>query len=333
MKKVLFIGGSPNQTTIIHAVAKCLCQQYDCYFSPYFYDDDHKIFKLVDRLGFMDPVTLGKGFYRQALAYFKDHNLPLDAPPLNHHYDLVVMATDIYISNSLLNKKIILIQEGMTDPKNLRYYLIKWFNLPRYIAFNTSVNGLSDAYQYFCVASEGYRDHFIKNGVRPEKMVVTGIPNFDNVAQLSGDSFPHKNFVLVATSDIREIYRLHNRKKFIRQVCAIAGERPLIFKLHPNEVVDRAVREIKEVAPHALIYTSGDIEPMIVNCDVLITQYSTVAYIGLTLGKEVHSYFDVNHLNRLLPIQNGGSSAHNIAQVCHHVLENRPPKTDWQFDQ
>ena len=30
----------------------------------------------------------------------------------------------------------------------------------------------------FCVASEGYRDLFISKGVKPEKIYVTGIPNF-----------------------------------------------------------------------------------------------------------------------------------------------------------
>jgi hypothetical protein len=33
---------------------------------------------------------------------------------------------------------------------------------------------------------------------------------------------------------------------------------------------------------------------MIANCSTLITQYSTVVYTGIALGKEVHSYFDVS---------------------------------------
>jgi len=62
---------------------------------------------------------------------------------------------------------------------------------------------------------------------------------------------------------------------------------------------------------------------MIANCDALITQYSSVVYIGLALGKEVHSYFDVEKLKRLTPLQNGGTSGRNIAQVCRGLLEGR----------
>jgi hypothetical protein len=59
---------------------------------------------------------------------------------------------------------------------------------------------------------------------------------------------------------------------------------------------------------------------MIANCDILITQYSSVAYIGLALGKEVHSYFNIEELKRLMPIQNGGRSAENIAHACMEFL-------------
>ena len=52
---------------------------------------------------------------------------------------------------------------------------------------------------------------------------------------------------------------------------------------------------------------------MIANCAVLVTQFSSTAYVGLALGKEVHSYFDVEELARLCPIQNGSTSARRIA--------------------
>jgi hypothetical protein len=55
---------------------------------------------------------------------------------------------------------------------------------------------------------------------------------------------------------------------------------------------------------------------MIANCVELITQYSTVVYVGLALGKPVHSYFDVDDLKRKLPWQNGGTSARRIAAIC-----------------
>ncbi|MCA9971696.1 MAG: hypothetical protein KC425_15835 [Anaerolineales bacterium] len=104
----------------------------------------------------------------------------------------------------------------------------------------------------------------------------------------------------------------------------MANGRPMIFKLHPNENVARATREILALVPRALVLHEGAIEPMIANCDVLITQYSTVVYVGIALGKEVHSYFDAARLRRLLPLQNGGVSGANIAEVCRRVLAEEP---------
>lgn len=60
---------------------------------------------------------------------------------------------------------------------------------------------------------------------------------------------------------------------------------------------------------------------MVANCQELITQYSTLVYVGIGLGKKVHSYFDLNELYRLMPDQNGGTSARNIAAICKGYME------------
>jgi len=324
MTKILFIGGSLNQTKMAHTVAQQLAPSYDCYFTPYYCDG---LFELAAKAGLLDFTVLGGQARRQTERYLAEHELQVDYRGEIHDYDLVVTTSDLLIQQNIRGKKIILIQEGMTDRETFMFHLVKWLKLPRYLA-STSTNGLSDAYQYFCVASEGYRNLFIEKGARPEKLVVTGIPNFDNVAQFLQNDFPHKNFVLVATSDARETFRYDNRQQFIRRALEIAAGRLLIFKLHPNENVKRASREINKLAPQALIYPSVSIEPMIANCEVLITQYSTVVYIGLALGKEVYSYFDLEILRRLTPLQNGGTSARHIAQICRRVLENQPSQTE-----
>jgi hypothetical protein len=191
--------------------------------------------------------------------------------------------------------------------------------LPRWLA-GTSATGLSDGYRAFCVASEGYREFFIRKGVRPEKIVVTGIPNFDNCRRYCSNDFPYSRYVLVCTSPLREIFRGEDRKAFIRRAVEIAGGRPLIFKLHPNENVERATREIHRHAPGALVFSSGSAEEMIANCDVLITRFSSTAFVGLALGKETHSDFSMDEMRRLTPVQNG-SAALNIAGVCRRILE------------
>jgi len=321
-KNVLFIGGSVNQTSMGHAVAKSLEEgdDCDCYFTPYYCDGPLKV---MARAGWLDFTVVGGRFRAQTEAYLRENGLKANYGGQQRDYDLVVTCSDLLIQKNIRDKKIVLIQEGMTDPENFMFPLVKRFGLPRWLTGNTCANGLSDAYQVFCVASEGYRDLFIQKGVKPEKIVVTGIPNFDNVAQFLSNDFPFKNYVLVATSDVRETKRFDNREEFIRRCLEIADGRPIVFKLHPNEEKEEATREIKALAPHALVFPDGNTGHMIANCDALITQYSSVVYIGLALGKEVHSYFDVEKLKRLTPLQNGGTSGRNIAEVCRGLLEGR----------
>jgi hypothetical protein len=201
----------------------------------------------------------------------------------------------------------VLVQEGITDTESSVFHLVKRLRfLPRWLA-GTSTTGLSDAYQAFCVASEGYRDFFVRKGVRPEKIVVTRIPNFDDCRRYQRNAFPYRHYVLACTSPLREIFRREDRKAFIRRAVELAAERTLLFKLHPNENIERATREIHR---HA-------------NCDALITHFSSTALVGLALGKETYSDFDMDQLRRLMPVQNG-SVAFNIANVCRRILDVAP---------
>jgi hypothetical protein len=225
----------------------------------------------------------------------------------------------LLIQHNIRDKKIILVQEGMTDPEKLGFYLVKYLNFPRWMA-STSVTGLSNYYDKFCVASEGYRKLFIQKGVNQEKIEITGIPNFDDCKEFLDNDFPYHGYVLVATSDMRETYKYENRKKFIQRAYRIADGKQLIFKLHPNENYQRASEEINKYAPGSLVFHHEQIEPMIANCDILVTRFSSVAYVGLALGKEVFSEFDVEQLKELVPIQNGGTSAFHIAQIGRRLL-------------
>ena len=324
-KKILFIGGSLNMTRMTHAVADHLHDDVDCWFSPFYSDGLYNI--LASNSNILDFTVLGGNFRRQTDAYLHLHNLPIDYRGEAREYDLYVATTDLYVPKNLRKKPFILIQEGMTDPEGFMYHLVRRFKLPRYLA-STSTNGLSNQYRYFCVASEGYRNFFINKGVLPEKLIVTGIPNYDNCISYLNNDFPLHGYVLVATSDARETYKFDNRKKFLRQAVEIAAGRPMIFKLHPNENFERAIREIHQVVGDVTIYTDGNIDHMIANCEALVCQYSTVVYTGIALGKEVHSYFDLDMLTQMAPMQNGGVSGHNIARVCRHILMGEP--VNWE---
>ncbi|HEY1309143.1 MAG TPA: hypothetical protein VGF24_36630 [Vicinamibacterales bacterium] len=302
----------------MHQVAHHL-RDCDCVFTTY-YDDGYA--NTLKRLRLTETTPMGYKLSARALAYLERHQLPLDLLGRNGPYDLVLTCSDLVVPGNIRSYPIVLVQEGMTDPEGFWYHAWRKYPwLPRWFA-GTAVTGLSDQYAVFCVASEGYKRHFVAKGANPDKIIVTGIPNFDNCRRFSDNTFPLRDFVLVCTSDVRETFGFEDRKGFILNAVRIAAGRLLIFKLHPNERVARATREIERHAPQARVYATGPTEEMIANCSVLITRFSTTAYVGLALGKEVYSDFDIESLREKLPIQNNGTAAEAIAGVCRRVMQD-----------
>lgn len=316
MGNILFICGSLNQTTQMHAIARNLMDDHSCYFTPYYGDGIENLFA---KMGWLDFTVLGGRHRRETMEYLTQQNLSLDPRGEGRSYDLVVTCSDLLVPKNIRNTRVILVQEGITEPESLMFHLVKWLKLPRYFA-NTATNGLSDEYDMFCVASRGYADLFVRKGVKERKIAITGIPNFDNVKTARENNFPIRGHVLAVTSPLRETFRFDNRKAFIEKCNAIAGDRKLVFKLHPLENEKRATREINKYSPGALVFAYGNINPMIANADVVITQQSTSTFIAVALGKEVHTNLNLGELKRLMPIQNDGVSAAQIARVCERIL-------------
>ena len=327
-KKILFITGSMNQTTQMHQIADYL-YDYDCYFSQIFTDSPvHNFILKYTDIG--NTTILADAFREKSEKHLMAYGHKTDYRAEAHKYDLVVYCSDMLIPPRMRHRKLVWVQEGMVDPFCTWSNVVKKLNLPPYWSGDTSLNGSSNVCDVYCAASEGYKDYFVKRGTEGGKIFVTGIPNYDNIRQFSNNPFPHRDYVMVATSDIRETYRRENRVDFIKHCVQIANGRRLLFKLHPNEEVSRAAAEIKYNTPEGtMIYWGGNTNHMIANCQELITQYSTVVYIGIALGKKVHSYFDVEELKRLAPIQNNGTSAKNIAHIVRNFIEFDGKKEDF----
>ena len=158
--KALFICGSLNQTKMMHEISKYLVG-FDSYFTPYY--DDGILGYFAER-GLLEFTILGNKLRRKAENYLIQNRLNIDSEKQNHDYDLVFTCSDLIIPKNIRKNKVILIQEGMTDPENFMYYLVKYLKLPRYLA-STSTTGLSNAYNLFFVASEGYKNLFVKKGI------------------------------------------------------------------------------------------------------------------------------------------------------------------------
>jgi len=312
-KRALFIAGSLHQTTQLHAVAREL-RGFDVAFSAYY---GTRLEETMRRFGLNEATICGNRLRRATIEYLVDHQLPIDDGGREQPYDLTVTCSDLVLPENIRRSRVVVVQEGVFDREGIAYALCRRFpQLPRWLA-GTAMTGLSGGFDTICVASHGYREHLLWRGVEPSRIAVTGIPRFDDCASFETNDFPHRGFVLVCTSGTRrETLKVDSRHTFLRKCKRIAGGRKTIFKLHPSEDVDRSTRAIREHFPDAIVYARGNAEHMIANCDVLVTEWSSTAFVGIALGKEVHSSFDLDELRRLCPIQNGGRSAANIARVC-----------------
>lgn len=316
--RVLYICGSPNQTTQMHQISSFL-PEAEANFTPYY---GGPILDFAKKARLCEFSIAGTKLTRRCLDYLEAHSLKLDIGGRRGPYDLVLTCSDVVVPDNILGVPIVLVQEGILDPNNVLGELVRKFPvLPRWIA-GTSTTGMSRAYSRFCVASAGYKRYFVARGAPEERLVVTGIPNFDNCARHLTNDFPHRGYALVCTSDARETLKLDKRREFVDWAVEKAGGRPLIFKLHPNENLRRATRELKRWVPDALVFESGDTNAMIANAEVLITQYSTVVFVGLALGKECYSYHPMEELVDLVPEQNG-EAAKRIADVCRDLMAAR----------
>jgi hypothetical protein len=300
---------------MMHKIAREL-PEVSCAFTPLYTDG---WLSAVAGWGLLEFTTLSGQAREKTLRYLRENALDIDERGERGPYDFAVAGTDLVVPRNLRDIPWILVQEGMTDPEDWRYALVRGLGLPRYMG-NTSMTGLSHAYRAFCVASDGFRDLFVGKGVDPAKLHVTGIPNFDDALSLLDNDFPMKGYVLGATSCLRETLKHENRKAFIRKSLEVANGRPLLFKLHPNEDHARARREIEALAPGAVVMDSGNTDHMVANCTALVTRYSSVVLVALALGKEIHADIPMERLRPLTPVQNGGGSASLIAQVCRRHL-------------
>jgi hypothetical protein len=315
-RKILFVCGSMNQTTQMHQISGHL-GDYDQWFTPFF--SDGLLGKASD-MGMLEFTIMGKKRAGRAIDYLISNNMQLDIGGTLHPYDLVVTCTDLIVPRHIKRRKIVLVQEGMTEPETVLFHLARNFRwVPRWIA-GTSTTGLSDTYEKFCVASEGYRELFVRKGVNPSKIEVTSIPNFDNCERYMDNDFEYRDYVLVCTSDNRETFIYENRRRNIEKYLQMADGRQLLFKLHPNENVERATREINLYAPGSLVFSEGKTEEMIANSQMMIAQFSSTIFVGSALNKPVHCGLDPDHLRELTPLQNK-TAARKIAEVCRQVIE------------
>src|ERR1700761_2688533 len=196
-KKILFIVGSMNQTWQMHAISKHL-PEFDCWFSQFFTDSKFGHF-LINHTSFTNKTILSGQFRANSEKYLRANKLQIDYEARKNKYDLIVYCSDLHIPKRLRDTRIIWVQEGMTDKLTLKSRLVKALGLPISSTGDTSLNGTSNICDVYCAGSEGYKEQFARLGTDRDKILVTGIPNYDNIEQFLDNDFPYKDYVMVAT--------------------------------------------------------------------------------------------------------------------------------------
>lgn len=315
-KKILLVCGSLNQTRIMHAIGGQLKNSYELKYSTFYIDG---FWSFLNRTTLINRTIAGGTFKEQSSQYLRDHRLPVDEGGYEDNYDLVLIPQDVFLAKRPRGVPRVLIQEGMTDPTHFWFYFTRLLRLPLWFS-STSGTGLSRAYEFFCVASEGYKSHFAGLGISTDKLYVTGIPTFDDCKKIK-PAPEYLGYSLVATSDSRETGKWYDfRHQYLRKLRKQINNQKIIFKLHPNEKYEKAKKEIISIFPEAIVVQQGSIDPLIAACSELYCQYSSVAFIGKALGKKVYSYYSGHYLDERLPWQNNGSSALLIANHIRDYL-------------
>src|SRR5690554_1739141 len=100
-KKILYICGSMNQTTMMHKVSKQL-PAYESWFSPYYADG------FVGKLAqthLLDFSVLGGQFRERTIQYLKENNLNIDFGGVRNNYDLVFTCSDLVVPENILKDR------------------------------------------------------------------------------------------------------------------------------------------------------------------------------------------------------------------------------------
>jgi hypothetical protein len=120
-RRILFVGGSLNQTTMVHKVAAELAE-HERVFTPYYADGLLRWAAEREWLGF---TILGGRPRATSEAFLREQGAAIDPRGAGGRWDLVVTTSDLVVPRNLRGLPMVLVQEGMTDPEDWRYRLVR----------------------------------------------------------------------------------------------------------------------------------------------------------------------------------------------------------------
>src|SRR5215468_9175471 len=118
-RNILLICGTLNQTKAMIAIGDQLAD-HNCQYTP-FYCDGHLL--RASQRGQLDFTVLSGPLRERTMKALRDAGVPLDERGERHDYDLVITCTDLIVQQNLTGKRIVLIQEGLTEPEGILFWM------------------------------------------------------------------------------------------------------------------------------------------------------------------------------------------------------------------
>lgn len=236
-----------------------------------------------------------------------------DADPV---FDLLIVYGNAKLPRKLTEIPRVFIQDALAEPVSTdspKRTPVTHGHLP---LPSSSSSGFKDHFELYFLASEGDAQLLESAGIPANRLRVSGVPAFDHLAAFVNRKFRTSPYVLVCTSAIREKGGREDRVAFLEGCRRVAGDRKLIFQLHPLEKHRRAVAEIEKIfGKDSEIFLHSSTGELVANCQELISNGAPALYFALALGKKVHTAVSSGALRRYVPIQNGGNAALLIADI------------------
>ena len=207
----------------------------------------------------------------------------------------------IEIINSMLSiekPKLLVVMNEITTIGNIAVHIAKGKGIKTAWIQHGTVGDASNftpsCVDMLAVWGDAPKHAFIKKGVPEERIIITGSPQFDDLALRNIDFKekelinlgvkPDKKVIVLATQSIPNIEQI--TEALSRAVKEIPKTQ-LVIKTHPSEYLTKKYLEIAGKHLDNTVLTKEYLYPLLNRCDLLVISSSTVGMEAMILGKPV----------------------------------------------
>ena len=187
-----------------------------------------------------------------------------------------------------LKFKTIMIAADGSPNNDLVCEIAKKYKIPTFftIPANTEDNPLC-GFMYnaskLLLSGNNMKDELLRLKVKDERLIITGNPKFDYIKKIEKKKEKSKKLIVVAMSRMHE-----NDEEWMSSLIHFCNKKNLdiLIKIHPGykfvsdtkKIIEKKISEINDNCKNLdyKIMFEGDVQEILINTDVLITEYSNI---------------------------------------------------------